>query len=98
VFQCSVGGFILIGLHGPLDRLWYHRSAYKIFLVNLQGLLFFHTVTGVFLVHIFSVFHRASLVHITEFSQTISLSFTNTEIHMVLDIPQGDPVPISRHC
>jgi len=64
----------------------------QVFLDQVTGPSF-HTFT---VVHVGTYLFRASLGHLTKFSQIGIV--TDTEIHMVLDIPQGDPVPLSHHC
>jgi hypothetical protein len=93
VFQCFSGRCYIDLTPWPIGQALVSQVSLQDFFVSLQGLLSFHTFTGV---HFGTYLFRASLVHLTEFSQ--SSIVIDTKIHMVLDIPQGDPVPLSRHC
>jgi hypothetical protein len=68
------------------------------FLVQLtRPSLLPHSYRGILGTYVFSS-HRESLVHLTKLSQSIRFIFIDTEIHMVLKIPQGGHVPLSHHC
>jgi hypothetical protein len=84
-FQFSMGGLYTL-TPWPIRQASDYRAAYRLFLIIFYGLFSFHTFTGVFLVHIYSVFTEHEF------------GFMDTEILMVLKMPQGDPIPLSRHC
>jgi hypothetical protein len=94
-FQFSVGGLYTL-TPWPIGQALVLQVSLQVFLDQLTGpLLLPHSYRGI-LVHIsqFSEHHW----YILQSYHRASVYFMDTKILMVLDIPQGDPVPLSRHC
>jgi hypothetical protein len=83
-FQFSVGGLFAL-TPWPIGQVVLHVNL-QVVLDQIIGPLLLPPSYRVFLVYISSIFTEHQF------------GFMDTWILMVLDIPQGDPVLLSRHC